>query len=104
MLGLSKDFELHYANLTEYVAGEKALAKDAKPVLSIANRPGARNYLEIKSGRTWKHAVAPLLFAYFGVQWCTEYPKDTIVLRDYKTNSAPLTIRKSNYYNRRQDP
>lgn len=112
----AKDFHLHYANLTEYVAETEAiisLAKDAKTgfVLQTGLAPGyidllahglfqefCRDFeidkaekLELKVGALTNHAVAP---HYYGFTWspvgvATEYLKDTIVLRDYKKTTLP---------------
>jgi len=112
----AKDFHLHYANLTEYVAETEAimtLAKDAKTgfALQTGLAPGyidllahglfqefCRDFgvdkvekLELKVGALTNHAVAP---HYYGFTWspvgvATEYLKDTIVLRDYKKTVLP---------------
>jgi saccharopine dehydrogenase-like NADP-dependent oxidoreductase len=112
----AKDFELHYANLTEYVAETekiKALAKDVTTgfILQTGLAPGYINLLanglfqqfcadfkvdsittlELKVGALGKHAVAP---HYYGFTWspvgvATEYLKDTIVLRDYVKTTVP---------------
>ena len=117
----AKDYNLHYANLTEYVAETEeiiALAKDAKTgfILQTGLAPGYIDILanglfqqfcsdfevdkvdklEFKVGALTNHAVAP---HYYGFTWspvgvATEYIKDTIVLRDYKkTNLSPLSER-----------
>jgi len=117
----AKDYNLHYANLTEYVAETEeiiALAKDAKTgfILQTGLAPGYVDLLanglfqqfcsdfevdkvdklEFKVGALTNHAVAP---HYYGFTWspigvATEYIKDTIVLRDYKkTNLSPLSER-----------
>ncbi|TDD74402.1 saccharopine dehydrogenase family protein [Flavobacterium caseinilyticum] len=112
----AKDYNLHYANLTEYVAETEqiiALAKDAKTgfVLQTGLAPGyidllanglfqqfckdfevdAVDKLEFKVGALTNHAVAP---HYYGFTWspvgvATEYVKDTIVLRDFKKTNRP---------------
>ncbi len=112
----AKDFHLHYANLTEYVAETEAimtLAKDAKTgfALQTGLAPGyidllahglfqefCRDFgvdkaekLELKVGALTNHAVAP---HYYGFTWspvgvATEYLKDTLVLRDYKKTVLP---------------
>jgi saccharopine dehydrogenase-like NADP-dependent oxidoreductase len=112
----AKDYNLHYANLTEYVAETEqiiALAKDAKTgfVLQTGLAPGyidllanglfqqfckdfeveAADKLEFKVGALTNHAVAPY---YYGFTWspvgvATEYIKDTIVLRDFKKTNRP---------------
>jgi saccharopine dehydrogenase-like NADP-dependent oxidoreductase len=117
----AKDYNLHYANLTEYVAETGqiiALAKDAKTgfILQTGLAPGyidllanglfqqfckdfevdAVDKLEFKVGALTNHAVAP---HYYGFTWspvgvATEYVKDTIVLRDFKkTNRSSLSER-----------
>lgn len=116
MAQLAKDFNLHYANLTEYVAETKKiveLAKDAKTgfVLQTGLAPGyidllanklfnqfCNDYgvdkvdtLKFKVGALTKHAVAP---HYYGFTWspvgvATEYIKNTIVLRDFKKTILP---------------
>ena len=113
---LAKDFHLHYANLTEYVAETTeimALAKDATTgfVLQTGLAPGYINILanllfqqfcsdfevdkvdklELKVGALTDHAVAP---HYYGFTWspvgvATEYLKDTLVLRNFKKTRLP---------------
>ncbi len=113
---LAKDFHLHYANLTEYVAETTeimALAKDATTgfVLQSGLAPGYINILanllfqefcsdfevdkvdklEFKVGALTDHAVAP---HFYGFTWspvgvATEYLKDTLVLREYKKTRLP---------------
>ena len=113
---LAKDFRLHYANLTEYVAETDEimkLAKDAKTgfVLQTGLAPGYIDILanglfqqfcadfevdkvdklELKVGALTKHAIAP---HYYGFTWspvgvATEYLKDTLVLRDFKKTRLP---------------
>jgi len=113
---LAKDFQLHYANLTEYVEETTeimALAKDATTsfVLQTGLAPGYINILanllfqqfcsdfkvdkvdklEFKVGALTDHAVAP---HYYGFTWspvgvATEYLKDTLVLRDFKKTRLP---------------
>jgi saccharopine dehydrogenase-like NADP-dependent oxidoreductase len=112
----AKDFGMHYANLTEYVAETEKimeLASDAKTgfVLQTGLAPGyidllahglfqefcddfdvhTVDKLEFKVGALTNHAVAP---HYYGFTWspvgvATEYLKDTIVLRDYKKTTLP---------------
>ncbi|HSD15596.1 MAG TPA: saccharopine dehydrogenase C-terminal domain-containing protein [Flavobacterium sp.] len=112
----AKDFHLHYANLTEYVAETDAiieLAKDAKTgfILQTGLAPGYIDLLahglfqqfckdfdvdkvdklEFKVGALTDHAVAP---HFYGFTWspvgvATEYLKDTIVLRDFKKTTLP---------------
>jgi saccharopine dehydrogenase-like NADP-dependent oxidoreductase len=112
----AKDYNLHYANLTEYVAETEqiiALAKDAKTgfILQTGLAPGyidllanglfqqfckdfevdVVDKLEFKVGALTNHAVAP---HYYGFTWspvgvATEYIKETIVLRDFKKTNWP---------------
>jgi saccharopine dehydrogenase-like NADP-dependent oxidoreductase len=112
----AKDFNLHYANLTEYVTETekiKALSKNATTgfLLQTGLAPGyidllahelfqqfCNDYkvnsvhkLEFKVGALTKHAVAP---HFYGFTWspvgvATEYLKDTIVLRDYVKTTLP---------------
>ena len=116
MAGYAKDFNLHYANLTEYVAETdiiKALAKDASTgfILQTGLAPGyidvLANHLfkefcndfqvskvdtlEFKVGALSKNAVAP---HYYGFTWspvgvATEYIKETEVIRNYKKTIRP---------------
>ncbi|MET0759580.1 MAG: saccharopine dehydrogenase C-terminal domain-containing protein [Flavobacterium sp.] len=121
MAQFAKDFNLHYANLTEYVAETEEimdLAKDAKTgfLLQTGLAPGYIDLLanglfqqfcndfkvdkvdklEFKVGALTNHATAP---HYYGFTWspvgvATEYIKDAIVLRDFKkTNLAALSER-----------
>lgn len=113
---LAKDFNLHYANLTEYVEETEeimALAKGANTgfVLQTGLAPGYINILanqlfqqfcndfevgkadklELRVGALTSHAVAP---HYYGFTWspvgvATEYLKDTLVLRDFKKTRLP---------------
>ncbi|MFV5701328.1 saccharopine dehydrogenase family protein [Flavobacterium sp. XS2P12] len=112
----AKDFNLHYANLTEYVAETEeiiALAKDAKTgfVLQTGLAPGYIDLLanglfqqfcidfevdkvdnlEFKVGALTNHAVAP---HFYGFTWspvgvATEYLEDTIVLRNFIKTTLP---------------
>ena len=112
----AKDYNLHYANLTEYVAETEeiiALAKDAKTgfILQTGLAPGYIDILanglfqqfcsdfevdkviklEFKVGALTNHAFAP---HYYGFTWspvgvATEYIKDTVMLRDFKKTSLP---------------
>lgn len=123
MAEFAKDFNLHYANLTEYVSETEkiiALAKDAKTgfVLQTGLAPGyidllanglfqqfCRDFevdkvdkLEFKVGALTNHAVAP---HYYGFTWspvgvATEYLKETIVLRDYKKTTLPSLSERAN--------
>ena len=109
--GIAKDFNLHYANLTEYVAETNEimeLAKNATTgfVLQTGLAPGyidvLANHLfkqfcsdfeidkvdklEMKVGALTDHAVSP---HFYGFTWspvgvATEYLKNALVLRDYK--------------------
>lgn len=112
----AKDFNLHYANLTEYVAETETimdLAQNAKTgfILQTGLAPGyidilanglfqqfcidykvdTVDKLELKVGALTKHAVAP---HYYGFTWspvgvATEYIKDTIALRNFTKKSLP---------------
>ncbi len=116
MAGLAKDFKLHYANLTEYVAETNkiiALAKNAQTgfVLQTGLAPGYIDVLanklfqdfckdfnvdkvdklEFKVGALTDHAVAP---HYYGFTWspvgvATEYLKEAVALRNFKKTSLP---------------
>ena len=116
MARLAKDFHMHYANMTEYVAETNEiiiLAKDATTgfVLQTGLAPGYINILanhlfqgfcsdfkvdyvdklEFKVGALTDHAVAP---HYYGFTWspvgvATEYVEDTLVLRDFKKTRLP---------------
>jgi saccharopine dehydrogenase-like NADP-dependent oxidoreductase len=119
----AKDFNLHYANLTEYVSETEqimTLAKEAKTgfILQTGLAPGyidllanglfqefcsdfkvnTVDKLEFKVGALTKHAVAP---HYYGFTWspvgvATEYLEDTIVLRNFiKTTMPSLSERKT---------
>jgi len=111
MASIAKDFNLHYANLTEYVAETNEimeLAKNATTgfVLQTGLAPGyidvLANHLfkqfcsdfeidkvdklEMKVGALTDHAVSP---HFYGFTWspvgvATEYLKNALVLRDYK--------------------
>jgi len=116
MAQFAKDFQMHYANLTEYVAETEAiirLAKDATKgfVLQTGLAPGYINVLAhhlfqkfcadfkvnkvdqlvMKVGALTHHAVAP---HYYGFTWspvgvATEYIKNAEVLRNYKKAIVP---------------
>ncbi|MBT8385318.1 MAG: saccharopine dehydrogenase NADP-binding domain-containing protein, partial [Bacteroidia bacterium] len=116
MAQIAKDFHLHYANLTEYVAETNeivTLANNAKTgfVLQTGLAPGyidvlahklfldfCKNHkvntvdkLEFKVGALTDHAVAP---HYYGFTWspvgvATEYLKDAIVIRNFKKTNLP---------------
>jgi saccharopine dehydrogenase-like NADP-dependent oxidoreductase len=123
MAQFAKNFNMHYANLTEYVTETSqivALVKNAKKgfILQTGLAPGYIDLLanglfqqfcmdfevdkveklEFKVGALTNHAVAP---HYYGFTWspigvATEYLKDTIVLRDFiKTTRPPLSERAS---------
>ena len=112
----AKDFNMHYANLTEYVAETdkiKQLAKDARTgfILQTGLAPGyidvLANHLfkefckdgkvdkvdtlEFKVGALTKNAIAP---HYYGFTWspvgvATEYIKEAEVIRNYKKTKLP---------------
>ena len=112
----AKDYHLHYANLTEYVAETDAiitLAKNSKTgfILQTGLAPGYINLLanglfqqfckdfevkkvdklEFKVGALTINAVAP---HYYGFTWspvgvATEYLKDTVVIRDFAKTKLP---------------
>lgn len=112
----AKEYELHYANLTEYVSETEkimTLAKTAKTafILQTGLAPGyidllahglfqqfcndfkvnTVDKLELKVGALTMHAVAP---HFYGFTWspvgvATEYLKDTIVLRNYIKTTLP---------------
>ncbi|WP_369765010.1 saccharopine dehydrogenase family protein [Flavobacterium sp. WC2429] len=116
MAQLAKEYNLHYANLTEYVDETNkiiALAKNSQTgfILQTGLAPGyidllanglfqqfcidykvnSVHTLEFKVGALTKNAVAP---HYYGFTWspvgvATEYLKDTIVLRDYNKTTLP---------------
>ncbi len=116
MAQFAKDFDLYYANLTEYVAETDQiinLAKNANTgfVLQTGLAPGYINVLanhlfqefckdfdveavdtlEFKVGALTINAVAP---HYYGFTWspigvATEYVKDAIAIRDFKKVSLP---------------
>ena len=112
----AKDFNMHYANLTEYVAETeeiKQLAKDATTgfILQTGLAPGyidvlanhlykefCNDYkvrkvdaLEFKVGALTKNAVPPY---YYGFTWspvgvATEYIKEAEVIRNFKKTKLP---------------
>lgn len=114
--GYAKDYNMHYANLTEYIAETQQiikLAKDATTgfVLQSGLAPGyidvLANHLfkefcndfqvdkvdslEFKVGALTKNAVAP---HYYGFTWspvgvATEYIKEAEVIRDFKKTRRP---------------
>ncbi len=116
MAQFAKDFGMHYANLTEYVASTNKimeLAKDAKTGFALQSglAPGyidvlahglfldfCRDFgvekadkLEFKVGALTDHAIAP---HFYGFTWspigvATEYLEDAIVVRDYKKTLVP---------------
>ncbi|MGB5667393.1 MAG: saccharopine dehydrogenase C-terminal domain-containing protein [Maribacter sp.] len=119
---LAKEYQLHYANLTEYVAETNQIitfAKDATTgfVLQTGLAPGYINILanrlfqgfcrdfgvdkvdklELKVGALTDHAVAP---HYYGFTWspvgvATEYLKDALVLRNFKKTRLPALSERS---------
>lgn len=116
MARFAKDFKMHYANLTEYVAETDeimALARDAETgfVLQTGLAPGFINVLAMslynqfvekyenekvekigmKVGALTAHAHEP---HFYGFTWspigvATEYVKNSIVLRNYKITKKP---------------
>ncbi len=116
MARFAKDFKMHYANLTEYVAETDeitALAKDADTgfILQTGLAPGFINVLAMslynqfvekyqnekvekigmKVGALTAHAHEP---HFYGFTWspigvATEYVKNSIVLRNYKITKKP---------------
>jgi len=116
MARFAKDFKMHYANLTEYVAETDeimALAKDAETgfILQTGLAPGFINVLAMslynqfvekygnekvekigmKVGALTAHAHEP---HFYGFTWspigvATEYVKNSIVLRNYKITKRP---------------
>lgn len=113
---IAKDFHLHYANLTEYVAETEeimALAKEADTgfILQTGIAPGyidvlanhlfqqfcinfnvnTADTLEFKVGALTKNAVAP---HYYGFTWspigvATEYIKNAITIRNFSKTELP---------------
>lgn len=122
MAALAKKFQLHYANLTEYVSETEeiiALAKDVKTgfLLQTGLAPGYINVLghqlfrqfcldfdvakadklEMKVGALTRHAVAP---HYYGFTWspvgvATEYVKDALGIREFKKTGLPALTERS---------
>lgn len=120
---IAKEFQLHYANLTEYVAETDeiiALAKDAQTgfILQTGIAPGyidvlanslfqqfcidynvnTADKLEFKVGALTKNAVAP---HYYGFTWspvgvATEYLKNAIVIRNFSKTELPALSERSN--------
>jgi saccharopine dehydrogenase-like NADP-dependent oxidoreductase len=116
MARYAKDFKMHYANLTEYVAETDEimeLAKDAETgfILQTGLAPGFinvlamslyRNFVEkyenekvekigMKVGALTAHAHEP---HFYGFTWspigvATEYVKNSVVIRDYKITKKP---------------
>lgn len=116
MAKFAKDFQMHYANLTEYVAETeqiKAFAENAETgfLLQTGLAPGYINLLanglfqqfcadfevtkvdklELKVGALTKHASTP---HYYGFTWspigvATEYIKDTVILQNFKKAIVP---------------
>lgn len=113
---IAKEYHLHYANLTEYVAETDeiiALAKDAQTgfILQTGIAPGyidvlanalfqqfcidfnvnTADKLEFKVGALTKNAVAP---HYYGFTWspigvATEYLKNAIAIRNFSKTELP---------------
>ena len=123
MARFAKDYKMHYANLTEYVAETNeimALARDAETgfILQTGLAPGFVNVLAMslyrefvekfenekiekvgmKVGALTANAQAP---HFYGFTWspigvATEYVKDSRVIRDYQiTSAAALSARES---------
>lgn len=122
MAQFAKDFGLHYANLTEYVAETeeiRTIAKNTKSgfILQTGLAPGyidvlahslfqqfckdfnvsKANKLEFKVGALTNNAVAP---HYYGFTWspvgvATEYIKNTLVLRNFKKTVLPALSERS---------
>jgi saccharopine dehydrogenase-like NADP-dependent oxidoreductase len=116
MARYAKDFKMHYANLTEYVAETDeitALAKDSDTgfILQTGLAPGFINVLAMslynrfvqqydnekvekigmKVGALTAHAHEP---HFYGFTWspigvATEYVKNSVVLRNYKITKKP---------------
>jgi saccharopine dehydrogenase-like NADP-dependent oxidoreductase len=116
MARFARDFKMHYANLTEYVAETEeiiALAKDAETgfVLQTGLAPGFINVLAMslyqkfvekyenekvekigmKVGALTAHAHEP---HFYGFTWspigvATEYVKNSVVIRNYKITKKP---------------
>jgi len=116
MAGFAKDFKMHYANLTEYVAETDEiikLAKDAETgfILQTGLAPGFVNVLAMskyydfverygnekierigmKVGALTAHAHEP---HFYGFTWspigvATEYVKNSRVIRNYKITKKP---------------
>lgn len=116
MAGFAKDFKMHYANLTEYVAETDQiieLAKDAETgfILQTGLAPGFINVLAMslyqkfvrlyenekvekigmKVGALSAHAHQP---HFYGFTWspigvATEYVKNARVIRDYQVTELP---------------
>lgn len=116
MARFAKDFKMHYANLTEYVAETDeiiSLANDAETgfILQTGLAPGFINVLAMslynqfvekhenekiekigmKVGALTAHAHEP---HFYGFTWspigvATEYVKDSVVIRNYKITKKP---------------
>ncbi len=113
---MAKDYNLHYANLTEYVnetnqVTEIAKGADTGFILQTGLAPGFINVLamkllnnfseefqvekvkkiKMKVGALSENAISPYFYAFtwspIGVS--TEYVKDAIVVRDYKKTLVP---------------
>jgi saccharopine dehydrogenase-like NADP-dependent oxidoreductase len=122
MAKIARDFHLHYANLTEYVAETNEIIQLAKTantgfILQTGLAPGYIDVLghhlfrkfcedfkvekvdklELKVGALTEHSVAP---HFYGFTWnpagvATEYLKDTVVIRDYKKTILPALSERS---------
>lgn len=116
MAGLAREYQLHYANLTEYVKETQeiiAIAEGAETgfVLQTGLAPGYINILAnslyrkfadkyktekvehivMRVGALTKHCRSP---HFYGFTWspigvATEYVKDCIAIRDFKRTSLP---------------
>jgi saccharopine dehydrogenase-like NADP-dependent oxidoreductase len=122
MTQLAKEYQLHYANLTEYVAETNEIIKQAKNastgfVLQTGLAPGYIDVLghklfqdfcndfqveqveklELKVGALSRNAVAPHYYAFTWspVGVATEYIKEAEALRDYKKVNLPALSERS---------
>jgi saccharopine dehydrogenase-like NADP-dependent oxidoreductase len=122
MAQLAKEYKLHYANLTEYVAETNEIIKLAENastgfILQTGLAPGyidvlghkqfqdfCRDFqveqvekLELKVGALSRNAVAPHYYAFTWspVGVATEYLKDAEALRDYKKVNLPALFERS---------
>jgi saccharopine dehydrogenase-like NADP-dependent oxidoreductase len=122
MAQLAKEYQLHYANLTEYVSETNDIIKLAKNaatgfVLQTGLAPGYIDVLghklfqdfckdfqveqveklELKVGALSRNAVAPHYYAFTWspVGVATEYLKEAEALRDYKKVNLPVLSERS---------